>query len=84
MDKIDRVSAHQEVDYCVDNALAERRQDEIPKPDTNVRYVVWDDDIVVAVWSYLGGTIGDEEAISLAVDLLNEKYDSYPQPDYVL
>lgn len=87
-----REKARKYVGYCVDDALNERRQDEIPSPDTNVRYVGWQcgfEPMFVAVWSYLGGRLDADEAEDLATDLLHEKDwfcgpAPHPQPDFIL
>lgn len=76
------------VSYAVDNALSERQPSEAPE---NARLVGWQcgfEPMFVAVWSYLGGRLDDEEAIDLAVDLLSEKNwfadGERTEPDYVI
>jgi hypothetical protein len=75
------------VAYAVDDALAERHLCEIPD---NARLVGWQcgaEPMFVAVWSYLGGRLSDDEAVDLAVDLLKEKNwfaDGATEPDYII
>ena len=65
------------VSYCVDDALAERRLDEMPSDPNLVRLIGWQcgfEPLFVAVWSYLPGIRLDAaEAEELAADLLLEK-----------
>jgi hypothetical protein len=72
----DEFFVHREsISYAVDNALSERNLSDVERVK-NQRYVgfkagfemTW-----VAVHSYLGGTLDDEEACELAIDLLLEK-----------
>lgn len=87
---ITRAQARANVGYCVDNALSQRREDEIPNPDTNVRYVGWQcgfEPMFVAVWSYLGGSMTADEAGGLAIDLLAELgwFSGEPtEPDFII
>jgi hypothetical protein len=76
------------VAYAVDDALSERRVDEMP---ANARLVGWQcgaEPLFVAVWSYLGGRLDDDEATDLAIDLLLEKNwfaaRQFTEPDYIL
>lgn len=77
------------VSYAVDNALCPREPEQAPD---NARFVGWQcgfEPLFVAVWSYLGGRLDDEEAVELATDLLQERgwfadNDNPPPPDYVL
>ncbi len=77
------------VSFCVDDALAERRIDEMP---ANARLVGWQcgfEPLFVAVWSYLDVQIDDSEAEEFATDLLREKRwftdnDNPPSADYIL
>lgn len=75
------------VSYCVDDALSERRVDEMP---AKARLVGWQcgfEPLFVAVWSYLDVAIGDDEAAELATDLLAEKkwFAGEPtEPDYII
>lgn len=64
-----RVPAH-----VVDDALAEHTAESILNQECRfVAFQVGDDRVWVAVFSYLGGLIGKEEAVELAADLLREK-----------
>lgn len=62
------------IGYAVDDALSERRAKDMPD---NARLVGWQcgfgDPMFVAVWSYLGVPLDDDEAEELAFDLLDEK-----------
>jgi hypothetical protein len=84
---MNRSDALKYVSFAVDNALSERSPAEAP---ANARLVVWQcgfEPMVVAVWSYLGGRLDDEEAGALATDLLDEKgwFEDGPcEPDYVI
>jgi len=75
------------VAYCVDDALSERKKEEMP--DT-ARLVGWQcgfEPMFVAVWSYLDLELDDDEAEELAVELLIEKkwFSGKPTPaDYVI
>lgn len=76
------------IGYCVDDALSERRVEDMP---ANARLVGWQcgsEPMFVAVWSYLGGELDDEEAVDLATDLLLEKKwfsdGQKDEPDYIL
>ena len=75
------------VSYAVDDALSEREVAEMP---ANARLVGWQagfEPLFVAVWSYLGVRLDDEEAEEIAADLLQEKKwfagDAIPA-DYVI
>lgn len=62
------------ISYAVDDALCEHNPDDRP---SNCRFVGWQcgfEPLFVAVWSYLGVRLGDEEAEELAADLLAEKH----------
>lgn len=83
-----REDALKYVGYCVDNALAERKVEEIPY---NARLIGWQagaELMFVAVWSCLGGRVSDDEAEELALDLLEEKkwFDDgqVTKPDYII
>ncbi len=71
----------------VDNAQAFRNAADRP---ANARLVGWQcgaEPMFVAVWSYLGNRLDDDEAIELAVDYLTDKkwFSEAPtMPDYVL
>ena len=67
------------VGYCLDDALSEREQKDMP---ANARLVGWQcgfEPLFVAVWSYLGDTQGnpdrldDDEAEEIARDFLVER-----------
>jgi hypothetical protein len=61
------------VSFCVDDALSERRVDEVPH---HARLVGWQcgfEPMFVAVWSYMGHRLDDDTAEELAIDLLMEK-----------
>ena len=61
------------VSYCVDDALCERNIADMPE---NARLVGWQcgfEPLFVAVWSYLGVKLSEEEAEEIAIDLLEEK-----------
>lgn len=61
------------ISYCVDDALSERSIKDMP---ADARLVGWQcgfEPLFVAVWSYLGVRLGDEEAEEIASDLLREK-----------
>lgn len=59
--------------YAVDNALSERRVSETPDHARLVGWKFGNDRVFVAVWSYLGGRLDDDEAEGIAKDLLDEK-----------
>ena len=76
------------VSFCVDDALAVRRVDEMP---ANARLVGWQcgfEPLFVAVWSYLPDThLDEDEAIELATDLLIERkwFSGAPsEPNFVI
>lgn len=81
------------ISFCVDDALAERRIEDMPD---NARLVGWQcgfEPLFVAVWSYLDGTDGvpsrldDDEAEEIARDYLAEREwfaDEPTEADYVL
>jgi hypothetical protein len=61
------------ISYCVDDALSERRLDEMPD---NARLIGWQcgfEPLFVAVWSYLDVKLGTDDAIDIATDFLVEK-----------
>lgn len=74
------------VEFCVDNALCQRPISDMPDPPDNVSLVVWEPNMVVAVWSYLGGRLEDKEAEEIAIDLLDELSPGamWNKPDYIL
>jgi hypothetical protein len=77
------------VSFGVDDAMSPRDPKDAP---FNARLVGWQcgfEPLFVAVWSYLGGRLDDDEAVELATDLLVERKwfynnDQPTQPDYVL
>jgi hypothetical protein len=86
---MNRTEALPFVSYAVDDALSERAPTDAPE---NARLVGWHcraEPLFVAVWSYLGVTLDDEEAEELARDILQERRwfadnDNPPPADYVL
>lgn len=86
---MNRADALPYVSFAVDNALSERQASEAP---ANARLVGWQcgfEPLFVAVWSYLGSRIDDDEAAELATDLLQEKgwfsdNDNPSAPDFIL
>ena len=83
---MNRTQAMPYIAHCVDDALSERDVGDMPG---NARLVGWQcgfEPMFVAVWSYLGGRLDDEEAMDLAIDLLLEKgwMTDITAPDYVL
>ena len=82
-----REDAIQYISVCVDDALCERSMDE--RPD-NARLIGWQcgfEPLFVAVWSYIGCRLGDDEAVELAQDILQERqwFAGEPtEPDFIL
>jgi hypothetical protein len=88
-----REDAIQYVSVCVDDAMSERSMDE--RPD-NARLIGWQcgfEPMFVCVWSHLGDTegnrdrIGDDEAVEIAQDILQERqwFAGEPtEPDFIL
>jgi hypothetical protein len=83
-----REQALKYVSLCVDDALSERKIEEMPD---DARLVGWQcgfEPMFVAVWSYLDLDLDDQEAEGLATELLIERNwfsDGKPTPaDYVL
>lgn len=79
------------IDYCVDDAGAERRVVDMPDNACLVGWQCGAEPMFVAVWSYLGGWLEDDEAVDLATDLLREKDWFHgardrngTEPDYIL
>jgi hypothetical protein len=77
--------------YAVDDALAERKLDEVPPYARLVGWQCGFEPLFVAVWSYLSEDPNDQpdyaEASELATDLLAEKnwFSGEPtEPDYVI
>jgi len=75
------------VSFCVDDAMAYRSIDDMPD---NARLIGWQcgfEPLFVAVWSYLGVRLSDNEAETIAVDLLEERkwFSDEPQDaDYII
>jgi hypothetical protein len=75
------------ISFCVDDALAVRSIDDMP---ANARLVGWQcgfEPLFVAVWSYLGVRLDDDEAADIASDLLDERKwftDGPTPPDYII
>ena len=76
------------VSFCIDDALCERRIEEMPY---SARLVGWQcgfEPLFVAVWSYLDVRLDDEEAEDIARDYLMERHwfsnDELKEADYVL
>lgn len=75
------------VSFGVDDALSFRRADEAP---SNARLIGWQcgfEPMFVAVWSYLGHRISDEDAIEIATDALIERRwfaDGPTEPDHII
>ena len=84
---MNRTTALPHIGYYLDDALSERLPQHMP---ANARLVGWQcgfEPMFVAVWSYLGVRLDDDEAKSLATILLWEKKwfaDGETEPDYVL
>jgi hypothetical protein len=85
---MNRAQALDFVHHAVDDALAERSPADAPEGARLVGWMDRDRPTFVAVWSYLGVRLDDNEASELAMDLLREKrllHGSQPRlPDYVL
>jgi hypothetical protein len=75
------------VSFAVDDSLNPRELSEIP---ADARLVGWQcgfEPLFVAVWSYLGVTLTDEEAEEIAMDLLTERgwFDGEPrEADFII
>jgi hypothetical protein len=83
-----REQALDNVCLYVDDALAERSADDMPD---NARLVGWQcgfEPMFVAVWSYLGVRLSDEDAEEIATDILKERAwfagEEPAPPDYIL
>jgi hypothetical protein len=84
-----REAAKAYIGLCVDDALSERSIDDMP---ANARMVGWQcgfEPFFVAVWSHLPGTrVDDDDAVTLATDILTERAwfaDEGPRdPDYLI
>ena len=84
-----RTDALPYVSFAVDDALCERKPSEAPENARLVGYQAGFEPLFVAVWSYLGGRIDDDQAEELALDLLIEKQwfadcENPPAADYVI
>jgi hypothetical protein len=75
------------ISFCVDDALAVRSIDDMP---ANARLIGWQcgfEPLFVAVWSYLNVRLDDDDAMSIAMDLLDERkwFSGRPTfPDYII
>lgn len=84
-----RADAIPYIRFCLDDALAER---DIKDVLHNARLVGWQcgfEPLFVAVWSYLGNTLDDDEAEEIATDFLVERgwfarSERSREPDYIL
>lgn len=82
-----RIEALSYISFAVDDALSERDPKDMPD---NARLVGWQcgfEPLFVAVWSYLGVDLDEDEAVELATGLLLEKnwFAGEPcEPDYVI
>jgi hypothetical protein len=82
-----REQALRYVAYCVDDALSERKIEEMPDSARLVGWQCGNEPMFVGVWSYLDLELDDQEAEELAVELLVEKewFDGKPTAaDYVI
>lgn len=72
---------------ATDNALSPREAHEMPADATLVGWQCGYEPLFVAVWSYLGGVVPEDEAEAIAADYLEEIgwFTDGPEPaDYVL
>ena len=77
------------ISRCVDNALSDMSIDDMPD---NARLVGWQcgfEPMFVAVWSYLGNRLDDDEAVEIASERLIEagwfeRPHSITSPDYII
>jgi hypothetical protein len=82
-----REDAYQYISVCVDDALSVRSIDDMPK---DARLIGWQcgfEPLFVAVWSYLDVRLGDDTAVELAMDILQERqwFAGEPtEPDFIL
>jgi hypothetical protein len=70
---MNRKQALEYVSFCLDDALSERRIEDMP---ANARLVGWQcgfEPLFVAVWSYLDVRLDDAEAEDIARDYLIER-----------
>lgn len=84
---MNRTSAIPYIGYCLDNTLAVRSLDDMPDNAVLVGWQAGFEPMFVAVWSYLGGDLDEDEAIEIAKDFLDEiKWFAGPptEPDWVL
>lgn len=62
------------VSHCLDDALCVRTLADMPE-ERRVRLIGWQcgyEPMFVAIWSYLGGRLADDEAVAIAKDYLTE------------
>lgn len=85
---MNRTQAIKYVAICVDNAQSPRKVSEMP---ANARLIGWQcgfEPMFVAVWSYLGDRLEDDEAEEIAIDYLSEigwfSNGSQHYPDFVI
>jgi hypothetical protein len=75
------------ISVCVDDALSVRSLDDMPE---NARLIGWQcgfEPMFVALWSYLGTRLCDDEAVEIAQDILQERqwFAGEPtEPDFIL
>ena len=86
---MNRAQAIRYIAYCVDDALSERKLEDVPWHLATL--VGWNRNgfqpLFVAVWSCLDVKLEPEEAKTLAQDLLQEKQwfsDEPTEPDFIL
>jgi hypothetical protein len=82
-----RADAIRYVGHCVDDALAVRDVKDMPANAILVGWQCGFEPMFVAVWSYLGGALDEDDAVVIATDLLEELrwFSGKPtEPDYVL
>lgn len=75
------------VSYAVDDALSERATTDIPPEARLIGWQCGFEPMFVAVWSYLGYRIDDDEASEIASTFLLERSwfaDEQTEPDYIL
>lgn len=84
---MNRKRALQHVSYAVDDARTQRDVRDLPPEARLVGWEVGFEPMFVAVWSYIGVRLDDDEAVELATDLLVERgwfSDGATEPRYVL
>ncbi len=84
---MNHLQAEHYIEHCVDDALAVRKKEEMPANAVLVGWESLGNVMFVAVWSYLGPKLDEDEAVEYARDYLNEigwLDDPEKEPDYVL